>query len=91
LYLPGRNNNNTWRKEFYYEFPGQGSSRIIPAANAVVRKDFKLFRYPEHNLTQLFNLQEDPLEEFDLANDPKYAHVVEELQRRYTELMASVV
>jgi arylsulfatase len=94
LYLPERRNNletKPWREEFYYEFPGQASLNIIPAANALVRKDFKLFHYPEWKTWQLFNLKDDPLEEVDLIEDPKYAAVVAEMKTRYAELQASVV
>ena len=90
LYLPGRD-KTPWRKEFYYEFPGVGTLNIIPEANAVVRKNFKLFYYPQHDLWQLFNLEEDPLEEFDLIKDANYEGVVVELKQRYQEMKASVV
>ncbi|GKY97296.1 hypothetical protein MPSEU_000688000 [Mayamaea pseudoterrestris] len=89
LYLP-QHNETPWRKEFYYEFPGLGAN-FIPTSNAVVRKDFKLFHYPEHNVWQLFNLEDDPLEEIDLINEPKYADLIVELKQRYEEMKASVV
>jgi arylsulfatase len=84
LYLP-TGDKSPWRKEFYYEWPGQGANRI-PASNALVRKDFKLFHYPEWNLEQLFNLKEDPLEEYDVINNTEHAELVVEMRKRYYEL-----
>ena len=78
-----------WRQEFYYEFASKGK-KIIPEANAVVRHDFKYFIYPEWNVEQLFNIKEDPKEENDVINDPKYAHVLADMRRRYNEMKAEV-
>jgi arylsulfatase len=89
LYL--RDSDKTpWRNEFYYEFPGQGGGDWIPASNALVRKDFKFFHYPEWNYSQLFNLKEDPLEEYDAINKTEYAELVVEMRQRYYELQQQV-
>jgi arylsulfatase A-like enzyme len=45
-----------------------------------VRNDrWKLIRYPQVNVTQLFDLQSDPHELKNLANEPEYADKVEEM------------
>ena len=46
---------------------------------AVRRGQWKLIRYPRINKTQLFDLNEDPYETNDLANDSGYADKIEEL------------
>ena len=46
----------------------------------MIRKgDYKLVKYMSHEQVSLFNLTEDPDENNDLGQDPKYADVVEEL------------
>lgn len=47
---------------------------------------WKLIRYPQVNVTQLFDLQTDPDEMRDLAGDPAQAKRVEQLLRRLEEL-----
>jgi len=85
LYLQDPPIQPPWRDEFFYVFPSKGKT-IIPGATALVRKDFKLFRYPEWNVEQLFHLKEDPLEEYDLSRDPKYASILNEMRIRHDEL-----
>ena len=85
LYLQDPPIQPPWRDEFFYVFPSKGKA-ILPGATALVRKDFKLFRYPEWNIEQLFHLKEDPLEEYDLSRDPKYASILNEMRIRHDEL-----
>jgi arylsulfatase A-like enzyme len=48
-----------------------------------VRTDrWKLFRYPQINKSQLFDLRDDPDEMKDLADDPKYADRLKEMTTR---------
>jgi len=42
---------------------------------------YKLVYYPMGNITQLFDVESDPLDEHDLAGSPEHADVVERLQR----------
>ena len=53
---------------------------------ALVRKDFKYFYWPEHQVEQLFDLKNDPHEENDLANNPDYAERLAEMRIRFSEL-----
>ncbi len=46
---------------------------------AVRRGRWKLIRYPQVNVTQLFNLKEDPHEVHNLADDPAHHDVVREM------------
>ncbi|HUT23602.1 MAG TPA: sulfatase/phosphatase domain-containing protein, partial [Sumerlaeia bacterium] len=52
---------------------------------AVRRGRWKLLRYPQAGVTQLFDLQADPHETKNLADDPAYAGKVEEMTVRMTE------
>ena len=46
---------------------------------AVRTKEWKLIRYPEINITQLFNLSNDPLETDNLAEDGTFVEKTEAL------------
>ena len=76
-----------WREEFYYEHPALNGN--IPQSQALVRKDFKLFRWPEYNLHQLFNVQWDPFEEYDLSKNTTHASVVKGMKKRLDELSSA--
>lgn len=78
-----------WRKEFFYEHPMLKNTDFIPASEALVRKDWKYFYWPEFDREQLFNLQSDPIEENDLAADPAHADKLREMRKRFTELKAA--
>lgn len=74
-----------WRTEFFYEHPPFAGDRI-PPSEALVRKDFKYMYWPKHDVEQLFDLKADPIEEVDLANNPKYADKLAEMRKRFNEL-----
>lgn len=86
LYLSGE--QPAWRDEFFYEHPKAAEGRI-PASEALVRKDWKYFYWPEHQLEQLFHLSSDPFEENDLAADPAHAAKLAEMRARFNELKAA--
>ena len=73
-----------WRTEFFYEHPALRT--IIPASEALVRKDWKYMLWPGHDYEQLFDLTNDPREENDLARDPKQAERMKEMRQRFNEL-----
>ena len=75
-----------WRTEFFYEHPMLRSTDFIPASEALVRKDWKYFYWPEFDREQLFHLVDDPIEEHDLAEDPAFADQLSEMRRRFAEL-----
>jgi arylsulfatase A-like enzyme len=55
-----------------------------------IRTDrWKLIRYPQINVTQLFDLQHDPNEMENLAEEPGYAGRMEELMARLKEAQKS--
>lgn len=85
IYLAGK--KHSWRSEFFYEH-AHLKEAVIPASQALVRKDFKYFYWPDHKLEQLFDLNIDPSEENDLINDPKHTKFLEEMRIRFTALKA---
>ncbi len=76
----------TWRTEFFYEHATLNNKTFIPASEALVRKDFKYFYWPEHNVEQLFDITNDPREENDLIADPAQAKRLAEMRTRFKEL-----
>jgi arylsulfatase A-like enzyme len=79
-----------WRQEFLYEFSAFGGNiHRIPASEALVRKDWKYFHWPDFQLEQLFHITEDPQEEKDLAKDPAQASRIAEMRARLAELKAA--
>jgi arylsulfatase A-like enzyme len=77
-----------WRDEFFYEHPMYRSSDFIPASEALVRKDWKYFYWPDFEREQLFDLTADPNEEDDLVADPKQATRLADTRTRFTQLKA---
>jgi len=60
----------------------------IPASEALVRKDFKYFYWPNFQYEQLFDLRNDPQEMNDLYNStyPFHQQKLKEMRRRFLEL-----
>ena len=81
--------NPEWRTEFFYEHPMFKSTDFIPASEALVRKDWKYFYWPEFDREQLFDLANDPIEEHDLAAEPQHAAKLAEMRERFAELKAA--
>ena len=75
-----------WRQDFFYEhlfehqFQGVNN---IPKSEGVVTKRFKYLRYPEQQpvYEELYDLQNDPYEEKNLAKDKTYQQTLEKLRR----------
>ncbi len=78
-----------WRTEFFYEHPIINDVDFIPASEALVRKDYKYFYWPDRGLEQLFDLKADPREENDLVKDPAQAARLAEMRKRFKELKAA--
>ncbi len=54
-----------------------------------MRKDWKYFYWPEHDVEQLFDLRKDPREENDLAGNPEHANRLAAMRERFKELKAA--
>jgi arylsulfatase len=79
-----------WRDEFFYEHAPIGKVERIPASEALVRKDWKYFYWPDFKVEQLFHVAADPFEENDLVKDPEHAARLAEMRARFAELKAVV-
>ena len=75
-----------WRSDFFYEHAMLKDKSFIPASEALVRKDWKYFYWPEYEIEQLFHITEDPTEENDLAADPAQKDRLVEMRTRFNEL-----
>jgi arylsulfatase A-like enzyme len=78
-----------WRTEFFYEHAIIKNKDFIPASEALVRKDWKYFYWPDFGLEQLFHIDADPFEENDLARDPAQTVRLAEMRQRFAELKAA--
>jgi arylsulfatase A-like enzyme len=78
----------SWRTEFFYEHPMHSNPDYIPASEALVRKDFKYFYWPNHKYEQLFDMKNDPGELNDLFNstNPVHQQKLREMRKRFVEL-----
>jgi len=78
----------SWRTEFFYEHPMHSNPDYIPASEALVRKDYKYFYWPNHKFEQLFDMKNDPGEMNDLFNstNPLHQQKLREMRKRFVEL-----
>ena len=81
----------SWREEWlyeYYEFPGPHSVR--PHRGVRTRR-YKLIHYyqPPEEL-ELYDLEQDPQEQHNLAGDPAHADLVQQLLQRIGALREAV-
>ena len=76
-----------WREDFlyeYYEFPSVHMVR--PNRGVRTRKWKYIEYYGRRTEYELFDLENDPDEAYNLIDDPQYAEVVERLRKRLFEL-----
>lgn len=87
LYLAAR--KPEWRSEFFYEHATIKNTAFIPSSQALVRKDWKYFYWPDFKTEQLFDLKADLIEENDLIADPAQNERLAEMRRRFAELKSA--
>ena len=78
-----------WRTEYFYEHATISSTNFIPASEALVRRDWKYFYWPDFKTEQLFDLRADPQEENDRIHDPALSGRLTEMRQRFAELKAA--
>ena len=74
--VKGNSMINESKREYLYGEFGEDA----PSSRMIRTHSHKLIYYPIGNICQLFDIQEDPNEMNDLANDPSYASVLNELK-----------
>ncbi len=92
LYLPNGKEalaKEPWREDFFYEFT-VFDENSIPSSNALVTKKWKYIDWYERNYTQLFDLENDPLELKDVKDDPVNAEKFVEMKTRMNKIRDSL-
>jgi arylsulfatase A-like enzyme len=71
-----------WRKSFYYHYYEYPAVHSVARHYGLITDRYKLVRYyePAFDSWELYDLQTDPTEVKDVANDPAYAKVRAELE-----------
>lgn len=79
-----------WRTDFFYEHMFDHPE--IPKSEAVRNEKFKYIKYIEQHpvYEELYDLENDPYEEYNLAEKPKYGQTLEILRNRCNELSKSL-
>ncbi len=83
--------NPEWRTEFFYEH--LFNHERIPKSEGVVTHKFKYLRYMEQNpvYEELYDLENDPHEKNNLANNPKYSSEKSQLQNKCNQYTKSLL
>ncbi|EWH08804.1 sulfatase [Catenovulum agarivorans DS-2] len=82
LPLVGQANDVNWRDEFFFEHMYQPKRFLIPPMAGVRTEQWKYVDFYKHDHVQLYNLVEDPQEQFNLANHPDYAHQQQQMAEK---------
>ncbi len=77
-----------WRDAIYYHYYESQAVHMVPAMYGVRTERFKLVRYyePQWDTWEMFDLQEDPAEMRNVAEDPDYAPIRRDLEERLAKL-----
>ena len=82
-----------WRTSWFYEYNYEKQFPYTPNVRAVRTDKWKYIHYPhgdggvDRHLSELYDLQNDPLELKNLINDSRYANKVVELKDELTSLL----
>ncbi len=73
-----------WRKAWFYEYFFERGFNGIPTVLAVRTENAKVIKYPGHDeWTEVFDLQADPYETKNLANDPAHKALRDRLEAEF--------
>lgn len=73
------------RPDFFYEHTFMGSPRL-PKVEGVVSQNLKYMTFIEHGYEELYDTAHDPHETTNLAQNPRYAHQLATMRKRYKTL-----
>lgn len=93
LYPHLRGSEAPSRKDFFLEHVGIIEvENPIPDSRGVRSGEWKYIRYVnvEPEVEEMYHLKEDPLESRNLANDPEYSEIKDQLRERYDFYMESL-
>ncbi len=82
-----------WRNSWYYEYNYEKQFPYTPNVRGVRTDEWKYMHYPtgdgnpDRHLAELYNLKDDPDENHNLINDPRYVRKLEELRKELARLI----
>jgi len=80
-----KNQNQNWRKDFYYEH--SFDFEPLPKSEGVRTENWKYIRYPDQKpvFEELYDLEKDPFEENNLSTNQAFQTVLQKLRNRCEE------
>ncbi len=86
-----KNQNQNWRKDFYYEHNFEYET--LPKSEGVRTERWKYIRYPEQKpvFEELYNLEKDPFEEDNLSTNQICQSVLKKLRNRCDEFKNELI
>ena len=91
-----RGEDPSWRKSFLYHYNYEKQFPYTPNVRCVRTESWKYSRSPhgdgspDRHLPELYNIEFDPEERHNLAMIPKYASVLQQMQRELERVMQDV-
>ena len=81
-------NNQSWRDAIYYHYYESQAVHMVPAMYGVRTERFKLVRYyePQWDAWEMFDLELDPAEMKNIAEDPRY----QSMRKYLTKILADL-
>jgi arylsulfatase A-like enzyme len=89
-----REGDASWRKSWMYHYNYEKQFPYTPNVRAVRTETWKYMRYPhgdggpDRHMAELYNIEFDREERYNLIADPRYAPVVEEMKKELAKVMA---
>jgi arylsulfatase A-like enzyme len=85
-----------WRKSWLYHYNYEKQFPYTPNVRAVRTESWKYMRYPhgdgsaDRHMEELYNIEFDRDERYNLAYDPRYSDVLAEMRKELLKVMAEV-
>jgi arylsulfatase A-like enzyme len=80
------NTPENWRKSIYYHYYEYPGAHMVQKHNGVRTERYKLINYYELGEKEMFDLEADPMEMHSVYNDPEYAGIQTQLEKKLIEL-----
>lgn len=89
-----RDGDRSWRKSWFYYYNYEKQFPYTPNVRGVRTDSWKYVHYPhgdgspDRHMAELYNIEFDREERYNLIHDPKYAPIVAQLKKELTRQMA---